>query len=246
MDRWKYFDITHHDHVLCNPTSIVKLQEMIELLALPDGGRVLDIACGKAEFLIRLVERYRCSGVGADLSPPFVLEARKRAAERVPSARIDLREIDGANYDGSPDSFDLVSCLGASWIWRGHRGTLLALMRWAKPRGQILVGEPFWQREPEEEYLTAEEVLRETFGTHFQNVQTGIELGLTPLYSMISNGDDWDRYEALQWRAADTWASANPHDPDREAVLERCRKSRDTYLRWGRETLGWALYLFRK
>jgi hypothetical protein len=25
MDRWKYFDITHRFHVLCNPISIAKL-----------------------------------------------------------------------------------------------------------------------------------------------------------------------------------------------------------------------------
>jgi SAM-dependent methyltransferase len=246
VDRWKYFDITHRDHVVCNPTSMSKLQEMIELFTLSDGARVLDIACGKAELLLRLVDRYRCSAVGVDLSPYFIQEARERATERAPNAKIDFQEIDGANYDGSPESFDLVICLGASWIWQGHVGTLKALARWTKPGGEILVGEPFWSQEPEEAYLKAEEVHRDTFGTHFQNVQTGIDIGLTPLYSMVSNGDDWDRYEALQWRAAEIWATANPHDPDRDALLERCRRSRDTYLRWGRKTLGWALYFFRK
>ena len=60
------------------------------------------------------------------------------------------------------------------------------------------------------------------------------------------NYTDWDRYEALQWRAAEMWATVNPHDPDRDDLLKRCRGSRDVYLRWGRNTLGWALYLFRK
>jgi len=147
---------------------------------------VLNIACGKAELLVRLVERYGCSAVGVDVSPYFIREARERAAERASNAGIDFHEVDGAKYDGSPESFDAVMCLGASWIWEGDLGTLKALARWARPGGQILVGEPFWRREPEEAYLQAEEVLRETFGTHFENVQTGIRLGLTPLCSIVS------------------------------------------------------------
>ena len=36
------------------------------------------------------------------------------------------------------------------------------------------------------------------------------------------------------------------HDPDLEEVIKRVHQSRDTYLKWGRNTLGWAVYLFRK
>ena len=38
---------------------------------------------------------------------------------------------------------------------------------------------------------------------------------------------------------------ANPHDPDAQAMLERIRPWREAYLRWGRDTLGFGLYLFR-
>ena len=223
MDRWKYFAITHHDHVICNPTSSPKLEEMLELVALSQDARVLDIACGKGEFLIRLIERYVCSGVGVDLSPYFVGEARRRAVQRLSHTSIDLQEIDGAQFDGEPESFDLTICLGASWIWNGHQGTLRALMQWTKPEGLIVVGEPFWQRDPDDAYLAAGSLLRGTFGTHFQNVQTGLELGLTLLYTIVSNGDEWDHYESLQWRAAESWADLNTNDPDRDIVLMRCR-----------------------
>ena len=64
MDRWKYFDITHRNHVVCNPTSIEKLDEMLSLLYLKPGARVVDIACGKAELLVRLTERFGIKGVG--------------------------------------------------------------------------------------------------------------------------------------------------------------------------------------
>ncbi|MFC1935972.1 class I SAM-dependent methyltransferase, partial [Chloroflexota bacterium] len=55
-----------------------------------------------------------------------------------------------------------------------------------------------------------------------------------------------DRYEMLQWFAADEYAAANPNDPDLLEIQEKMAHAREVYLRWQRETLGWALYLFRK
>jgi len=46
MDMWKYFGITHTDHTLMNPTSLAKTGELVDRLCLPNGGRVLDVACG--------------------------------------------------------------------------------------------------------------------------------------------------------------------------------------------------------
>ena len=45
---------------------------------LPTTARVVDIACGKGEFLIRLVEAYGVRGVGVDLSPFFIADAARR------------------------------------------------------------------------------------------------------------------------------------------------------------------------
>jgi hypothetical protein len=78
------------------------------------------------------------------------------------------------------------------------------------------------------------------------NVQTGQGLGLTLLYTLVSNVDEWDKYEGLQWYAAEEHAQAHPDDPDVPELLERVHSQRRDYLRWGRDTLGWALYLFRK
>jgi len=84
------------------------------------------------------------------------------------------------------------------------------------------------------------------YGTHYENMKVGQELGLKLVYTLVSNQDDWDRYEGLQWYAADKWASENPDDADVEEVLKRIRENRENYLRWGRETFGWAIYMFKK
>jgi len=53
------------------------------------------------------------------------------------------------------------------------------------------------------------------------------------VYTLVSSQDDWDRYEGLQWYAAETWASGHRADPDVETRAEaRWRESKTAYLRW--------------
>lgn len=247
MDMWKYFGITHVDHTVMNPLSLGKTRELIELLRLPDGGRIVDVACGKAEFLCLVAERYRVTGTGLDLSPITIEEARERVAARGLSGRIELLHMDGGDYE--PDrgaGLDLASCIGGSWVYGGHRGTLEALGSMAQPGGLVLVGEPFWRTQPDPDYLELTGQDADLCGTHSGNVQTGVDLGLSLLYTVVSSEDDWDRYEGLQWQAAERYAAAHPDDPDVEELLQTSNKNRSAYLRWGRDCLGWAMYLFKK
>ena len=113
MEIWKYYSVTHKYHVVCNPMSIVKLDELVELLKLDPEAYVLDIACGMAELLTRLAERFEVSGVGIDISPYHVADAKLKLQERVLNARIEVLNMDGANY--KPERlFDLTMCIGAS------------------------------------------------------------------------------------------------------------------------------------
>jgi SAM-dependent methyltransferase len=247
MDMWKYFGITHTDHTVMNPTNLAKTKELIECLRLPDNGRVLDVACGKAEFLCLVAERYEVTGTGLDLSPFTIEEARKNVAARGLKQRIELLHMDGGGYEPDPGAtLDLASCIGGSWVYKGHKGTLEALSGMAKPGGLVLVGEPFWRTEPDADYLELTGQSADLCGTHWANVQTGVDLGLSLLYTVASNEDDWDRYEGLQWQAAERYAADHPDDPDVKSLLQTSQKNRDAYLRWGRDCLGWAMYLFRK
>jgi SAM-dependent methyltransferase len=252
MNTWKFYDITHRDHVVCNPTSLEKVERIVALLDLPDEPRVLDIACGKGELLLRVGERYggteggRFHGTGVDTSPFHLRELREKAARRIPEADLTFLEMNGADYRPEPASVDLASCVGASWIFDGHRGTLTYLATAVRPGGLVLVGEPFWIKPPAAEYLAVGKIGASDFATHDDNVRAGQELGLMPLLALTSSADDWDWYETLQWRAAARYATANPDDPDVPELLERVATARDAYLRWGRDTLGWALYLFSR
>lgn len=246
MDMLKFYDITHRGHVVCNPMSEDKLAHLVELLQLPIDAYVADIACGKGEFLIRLAEAYGVRGVGIDISPFYVAEAERRLKARSPSAGIAFRKMNGKDFSpDEPHSLDLASCIGASWIFEGHTGTLEALISMVKPGGWVIVGEPFWLQEPPGDYLKASGCSREDFGSHFSNAEAGERLGMELVHTIVSSKDDWDRYEGLQWFATAEYASAHPEDPDLAKLIERVRKERVAYLRWGRDTLGWAIYLFK-
>jgi SAM-dependent methyltransferase len=243
MDMWKFYDITHREHVICNPTSEQKLERLVKLLRLPDGARVVDIACGKGEFLLRLAEAYAINGMGIDLSPFVVAEAQSKLRAQAPAAQVVFLQMNGADFKPyAPHSFAAASCIGASWVYGGHAGTLEALSGMVEPGGWVIAGEPYWRQEPAEEYLQASGITREAFGTHAGNAEAGERLGLDLVHTLVSSQDDWDRYEGLQWYAAETYARTHAGDPDLPELLQRVRRQ----LRSVGARYGWSVfYVFR-
>ena len=223
-----------------------KCEMLCSLLKLKQGARVLDIACGKGEFLIRLTELYDISGIGVDISPYFIKDCLEKQQKRVPKSNLKFIEMDGAKYKlESSELFNVTMCIGASWIFGGYLGTIKALKKMTKQEGLILIGEPYWIKEPDERYLKAEGVKKEDFLTHYGNMKLGEEEGLTCIYTLVSNHDDWDHYETFQWWASNDYIRANPDDPDLTEILSLTKKWKEKYLRWGRDTQGWAIYVFR-
>jgi|TARA_Y100000310_G_scaffold242924_1_gene247185 SAM-dependent methyltransferase len=246
MDRWKYFGITHRDHVVCNPTSSAKLDELVELLPLAAQSRVLDIACGKAELLLRIVRRHEATGVGVDISPYEFEEAKRRVAAHNLEDKVEIVKGDGAEYSAGTATFDVAMCIGATWVWDGYLGTIEALKKIVVPGGLIAIGEPYKLKEPDAEYVAKDPGFMQTLKTHGENVIAAQDAGLTLLYAMVSNQDDWDRYEGMQTLAAETYALEQPDDPDLPDLLKQRRDADTEYFKWGRDTLSWAIYLFRR
>ena len=108
MDTWKFYDITHREHVVCNPTSEEKLTRLVELLRLPTDAQVVDIACGKGEFLIRLAEAYGARGVGIDNSPFFVADAERRLETRASTVGITFTHMNGADFMEVGDVHEII------------------------------------------------------------------------------------------------------------------------------------------
>jgi len=245
MDRAKFTAISHRGIAHCNPVSAAKIDQLIDLLDLPPTAAAIDFGCGKAELLLRLIARYGVKATGIDRSAPMLAEARVQAAARDPGRLLTLHETDAAAFPVGPGSLDLAVCIGATDIFGGLRPTLTRLKAMVRPGGYVLVGEGFWRKDPEPEYLAAMGAAADEFADHAANIAAGVQVGLVPYYSAVSSDDDWDRYEWLHCRAVELYAAQHPEDPDTPALLARIRAWRDLYLRWGRETLGFAIDLFR-
>jgi ubiquinone/menaquinone biosynthesis C-methylase UbiE len=248
LDRNKFSAIAHRNHAFSNPISEEKITKMIQMVSPKPQDTVIDIGAGKCELLIRLVENYEVSATAVELYGGAIEEAKKNASNRIPEGSIEFI-VDDANAAVDrceQEGYDLGICIGSTHALNGLDSTLQTMKRLVKKNGYILIGEGYWKQPPSSDYLKALGGADESeLKSHAENVKAGEELGLIPLWSYLSNEDDWDNYEWLYSSSVENYCHENQEDPDREAMLQRIRTWRRTYLQWGRDTLGFGLYLFR-
>jgi len=171
---------------------------------------------------------------------------RQRAQACGALERLRLLEIDIADFKPDPECFDLTAMLGGGGIGGGIAGICTALAGWTRRGGYVLIGEGYWVQPPAPEYLAHLEATDDEFRDHRGNVQAGVDAGLIPLHAFVASPDEWDEYEWKYSRSIERYALEQPGDPDVPAMLERIRRWRDGYLRWGRDTLGFGVYLFHR
>ena len=82
-----------------------------------------------------------------DLSAVFLDSARARAAELGVAGRVTFVHGDASGYVAATPA-GIAACLGATWIGGGVAGTVRLLRRSLAPGGMMLIGEPYWRREP--------------------------------------------------------------------------------------------------
>lgn len=248
MDRNRFSAIAHRNHSFHNPISEAKMNQLLPLLDFKHGQTVIDIGAGNCELLIRMVENYQIKGTAIELYEGAIEEAKKRASARIIDGSIDFivddakRVVQGIGEG----SYDVGVCIGSTHALGGLELTLRALQKCVKPGGYLLIGEGYWKKKPSTEYLQALGGAEESeLQSHYDNVMTGEQMGLVPNWAYVASEDDWDEYEWLYAKSIEDYCYENPDDPDYEAMRKRISSWRQTYLKWGRDTLGFGLYLFR-
>ena len=237
--------IAETGHRILNPFTEEKLRLLGEVSHVISGTRVLDLACGKAELLCLWATWFGSVGVGVDLSHVFTAAARARVSQLGVADRVEIVQGDAAGYVAEPEAFDIVSCLGATWIGDGIGGTVDLMRPALRPGGRILIGEPYWIEAPSSEALAAFGWTPDDF-TDLAGTARRIEgAGMELVEMVLADGDAWDRYEASQWSTITDWLAANPDDPDHASMRLFRDHNRDRYLRWGRRHLGWGVFVTR-
>jgi SAM-dependent methyltransferase len=239
-------EIAESEQRILNPITPDKLNLVGEACRPMAGQRMLDLACGKGEMLCQFARQHGIVGLGVDISSVFLDAARARASEFGVADRVDFAQGDAGEVPVDSVGFDLVSCIGATWIGGGLTGTL-ELMKPALsgPDGLLLVGEPYWIDEPPEQAYTALGIERDEYtslaGTNHRFANADCEL----IEMVLADGDSWDRYAAAQWRTLSDWIRAHPDDPDVGALRAFLSESRRGHLEYVRRYLGWGIFVLR-
>jgi SAM-dependent methyltransferase len=242
--RRKSTTIGHADHLFLSPLSEAKADWLISLLDPPRGAVVLDIGCGKAGFLRRLLrQRPAVRGIGVDTNPAFIADAAEAAKAEGLGDRLTLKAQSAETLLQDQPAIDILLCFGASQALGDFEGLIAAARRALRPGGLILVGEGFWQRPPQAEYLHVLGATADELNDHAGNAARLRANGFDILATSRASPDEWDHYEGLYCRAKTLWARNHPTDPDAAQILAAAQAWHDAYLRWGRETLGFGWYL---
>jgi SAM-dependent methyltransferase len=242
-DLPRHFVIRESRHRIHNPFTSEKLAALGQALRLSPGASMLDLACGSGEMLCTWARDHGLAGIGVDVSSAFIGAARARAAELDVADRVAFIHGDAAGYVAGRPA-DVASCVGATWIGGGVAGTVDLLRRSLSPGGIMLIGEPYWRRDPpdqatvegcdgigRDEWLPLPELV-ESFGL----------LGCDVVELVLADQDSWDRYVAAQWLSIRRWLDANPHDELAAAMRAELASGPARHVRYRREYLGWGVF----
>lgn len=243
----RFHEIAEQRHRILNPFTDVQLELLGEICQLHAGIRQLDLCCGKGEMLCTWSARYGLTATGVDISPVFLEAARQRALELECSQRVGFVEADARSYPIPEASFDIISCLGATWIGGGLVGTLKLMRPGLRNRNSLLlVGEPYWiDPPPDEAYELLADGKREMF-TSLAGTLDRIESQDLELVEMVLADDHgWDRYAATQWLTISNWLREHDDSPDAAEMRRWHAQWRREHLMYTRRFLGWGVFVLR-
>jgi SAM-dependent methyltransferase len=241
----RYHEIAEGNHRILNPITEEKLRQVGEICKIAPGMTHLDLCCGKGEMLSRWVQEYHSIGVGVDISPVFIAAARERAKELGVERQVSFVEGDAAPFVQYDSRYDIVSCIGATWIGNGLVGTLELMKKALKPGGTLVVGECYWISEAPAAVQSAIQSRPDEFASLAVTLDRIESTGCELIEMVLANHDSWDRYVAAQWATVHQWVKDHPDHPDAPGLTAWNKENQRSYLEYQRAYLGWGVFVIK-
>ena len=244
MDILDFFTILERVHTCQNPTSIEKLDRLIESCGIEDGQRILDVGCGKGFLLRRIAEKYEVSADGVELCQAFIDEGISAMRGVRLKGNVAFHRMPALEFTAEPESYDVGMCIGASFAIGTFEEMIPWLKKFVKPGGVMAVGDVYAKTSempPESAANFSGGKIRSLADT----VDVLRDAGLTLIGLIDASLDDWDQYESKHWRAAELWLRENPNHPDRAEFIKMIEEYKYNHLHFDRDALGWAMFVCR-
>lgn len=171
-----------------SPMTSETADRLVARLAATGPGSILDVGCGWAELLLRLLASCpEATGFGIDHDQRLTERAETNAADRGLSSRVSFDSTLG----DEPEPADLVLNVGAEHVFGTLADALVELHRLVRPGGRLLLGTQVWERPPTPEIVAAIGELPTLPGL----VEQAASAGFRPLDLVVSSARDWDHFE---------------------------------------------------
>jgi SAM-dependent methyltransferase len=137
-----------------HPGGVVSTERLFQKLSLTPKDCVLEIGCGSAKDLCKLVENYGCRAIGIDSSDLIVKFAEDRVQKRGLCSKITIIKGDVANMNSFNDSqFDVVIAQSVLATVRDKDKAVREVSRVLKSGGHLGDIELIWVDEPDSELV---------------------------------------------------------------------------------------------
>jgi len=211
-ERFQVSEALHHSMSICSPATGPDLDEVLGYLDLGPDDRMLDVACGHGELLIRAAGRTAVDATGLDLSPWVLVRAIEESHRRDPAGSLSWWLGDGK--DLPRDQWDVLTCLGASWIWNGFSGTAMAAAARTRPGGAVAIGDLVLKQGFDPAGIAAAHGRVLTLDDQRQILR---DAGIDPRDCIVASDAAFDAYEERVALSAAEYARLHPGEP-----AERC------------------------
>src|SRR4051794_34295042 len=183
------------------------------------GASVVDLGCGWAELLLRIVEHEpTVRGLGIDSNAAALKRAQRNADERDLCERVRFECGDAAQWSSA---CDVAIVIGSSHAWGGTSRALDAVGLLLQPAGRLLLGDAFWEQPPTVAALNALDAAADDFTSLPGLTRLCEERGYRLLHVSTATLDEWDGFESRYCAGAQRWTERIRTIPPRPTCVPR-------------------------